>query len=135
MTLMTLTRAAFAPALAVLAVAAAVASLPAHAQAPAASPSDDPGKALLASACTVCHQIEVVTSQHHTAADWEDIIGKMVDRGATLTEAEQGQVRDYLAKAYGVEGAAAAPAAATDAAPQPAPDAPPPTPPEPPKPN
>lgn len=122
---MSFTRAALAPALAVLALAAAVISLPARAQAPAAAQAEDPGKALVASACTVCHQLEVVTAQHHTGPEWEDIIGKMVDRGATLTDAEQDQVHAYLTKNFGVEGAPAAPA--TDAAP-----AAPPTPPTPP---
>lgn len=130
---MTLTRAALAPALAVLALTAAVASLPARAQTPADPLPESPGKAVVASACTVCHQIDVVTAQHHTGAEWDDIIGKMVDRGATLTDAERGQVHDYLAKNFGVEGAPAP--AAQDAAPPaptqeptPGPEAPPPAP-------
>ena len=134
---MTLTRAALAPGptlavVAVLALAAAVISLPARAQAPADPLPESPGKALVASACTVCHQIEVVTAQRHTAAEWGDVVGKMVDRGATLTDAEQDQVQDYLAKNFGVAGAAAPATAPAEASPaQPAP--PPPTPPEPPK--
>ncbi len=116
-----------APALAltaILALAAAVVSLPARAQAPADPLPEAPGKALVASACTICHQVEVVTAQHHTAAEWEDIIGKMVDRGATLTDAEQDQVHDYLTKNFGVEGvpAAAPPAPVAPAAPPPAPN-------------
>jgi len=132
---MSFTRAALAPApalafTAVLALTAAVVSLPARAQAPADPLPESPGKALVASACTVCHQIEVVTAQHHTAAEWDDIVGKMVDRGATLTDAEQDQVQDYLVKNFGVAGAPA-PAAPDAAPPAPAPaapEAPPPTP-------
>jgi hypothetical protein len=126
--MMTPTRAALAPALAVLALTAAIVSLPARAQAPADPLPEGPGKALVASACTVCHQIEVVTAQRHTAAEWDEVIGKMIDRGATLTDAEQDQVQDYLAKNFGVGGTAAPATPPAEAAPPP-----PPTPPEPPK--
>lgn len=80
-----------------------VASLPASAQ-------DDllpeaPGKALVVKACTGCHQAAVVVAQRRTPDAWDEVIGKMIDRGAILTEAEQDEVYAYLVKAFGTDAA------------------------------
>lgn len=76
----------------------------AAASAPAA-PNDvlpeGPGKALIVRACTNCHQAPMVIAKRRTADQWDEVIGKMVDRGARLTEAEQDQVYDYLTRNFG----------------------------------
>lgn len=60
-----------------------------------------PGKELVVRACTGCHQAPMIVAKHHTADEWDELIGKMVDRGATLTEAEQDQVFQYLVANFG----------------------------------
>jgi cytochrome c5 len=108
---MTPPRSALAPVLAAPIWAALALSLPAQAQPPAQTSGDilpeSPGKALVVSACTTCHQAEVVVAKRRTAAEWDEVIGKMVDRGATLSDAEQDQIYDYLVKNFGAEGAVA----------------------------
>lgn len=66
-----------------------------------------PAKAVVVRACTSCHQSAVLVAKPHTADEWDEIIGKMVDRGAQLTDAEEDQVLAYLAKNFGPTAAAA----------------------------
>ena len=95
---MTLRRSVLAFGLAVLASA-----LPAAAQGPNDILPDDPAKALVVRACTACHQAPQVVAKRRTAEEWDTMVGKMVDRGATLTDEEQDQVYDYLVKYFGQE--------------------------------
>jgi len=101
---MTLLRALLAPGLALFAAA-----LPAAAEGPDDILPEAPAKALVVRACTACHQAPVVVAKRRTAEEWDEMIGKMVDRGAALTDAEQDQVYDYLVKNFGPEPAAAEP--------------------------
>jgi hypothetical protein len=79
------------------------------ASAVAAGPNDilpeAPAKALVVRACTGCHQASQVVAKRLTADEWDIMLGKMVDRGARLTDAEQDQVYDYLVKYFGPAGA------------------------------
>ena len=79
------------------------------ASARAAGPNDilpeAPAKALVVRACTSCHQAAQVVAKSRTAEDWDVMVGKMVDRGARLTEDEQDQVYDYLVKYFGTAAA------------------------------
>lgn len=103
---MTIRRAALA-----LSLAAAAVSLPARAEDPNAILPEAPAKALVVRACTACHQAPQVVARRRTAEEWDIMLGKMVDRGAQLTEAEQDQVYDYLVTHFGPEAApASAPA-------------------------
>jgi hypothetical protein len=79
-------------------------TLPAVAQGPNDILPEAPAKALVVRACTACHQAPQVVAKHRTAEDWDAMIGKMVDRGAMLSEDEQDQVYDYLVKYFGPEG-------------------------------
>jgi len=96
-----------------LALGAAVCSIglfaPAFAQAPGDGLPDDPAKAVILSACTSCHDIGLITVKPRSADEWDTLIGKMVDRGAALTETEQQQVLAYLIKNLGVKPADPAP--------------------------
>jgi len=71
----------------------------------AAGPNDilpeAPAKVLVVRACTGCHQAPQVVAKRLTAEEWDVMLGKMVDRGARLTEAEQDQVYDYLVTYFG----------------------------------
>ena len=51
--------------------------------------------------CSGCHVPEMVTAKRHTAAEWDDIIAKMVDHGAQATETQQDQILSYLVRFYG----------------------------------
>jgi hypothetical protein len=71
----------------------------------AAGPNDvlpeAPAKALVVRACTSCHQAPQFVAKRHTAEEWDELVAKMVDRGARLTEAEQDQVYAYLVRYFG----------------------------------
>jgi len=100
-----------------LAGAALAQTPPAVSPAPPPSPSsspadalpDGPGKAVIQTACTMCHDVSTVTEKPRAPDDWHTIIGQMVDNGAKLTAEEQDAVYAYLVKNYGKP--AAAPAA------------------------
>jgi len=62
-----------------------------------------PERALVVRACAACHAPELVVAKRHTADEWDDIIAKMVDRGAIANEDEQQQILAYLARFYGPE--------------------------------
>jgi hypothetical protein len=56
---------------------------------------------LVVRVCSGCHVPEMVTAKRHTADEWDEIIGKMVDHGAQATDAEQDQIFAYLVRFYG----------------------------------
>jgi hypothetical protein len=60
-----------------------------------------PERDLVVRTCAACHAPEIVVAKHHTADEWDEIIAKMVDRGAVATEDEQQQILSYLAKFFG----------------------------------
>jgi cytochrome c5 len=60
-----------------------------------------PERALVVRACAACHAPELVVAKHHTPEEWDDIIAKMVDRGAVANEDEQQRILDYLLRFYG----------------------------------
>lgn len=70
---------------------------------------DGPGKPLVVRACTTCHQAPMVVAKRRTADQWDEVLGKMIDRGARLTDAEQDQVYDYLVRNFGPAPAKASP--------------------------
>jgi cytochrome c5 len=57
-------------------------------------------RSLVVRTCAVCHAIEVVVAQRRTEDQWDEVIAKMVDRGAIATEEEQLQILDYLARYF-----------------------------------
>jgi cytochrome c553 len=59
---------------------------------------DDPRRALVVRACTGCHPPETIAQKRRTADEWDELIAKMVDRGAVATEQEQEQIFAYLVK-------------------------------------
>jgi len=57
-----------------------------------------PERDLVARACTACHAPELVTAKRHTPEEWDDIIAKMIDRGAQASDTEQQQILEYLVR-------------------------------------
>lgn len=93
-----------------LSTAILVACVPkAFAQSPDDALPEGPAKAIVLRACTGCHQPTVIVSKPHSADEWDDIVGKMIGRGAQLTDAEQDEVITYLAQNFGPKPAAQAP--------------------------
>jgi hypothetical protein len=50
--------------------------------------------------CAACRAPEIVVAKRHTADEWDEIIAKMVDRGAVANGDEQQQILEYLAKFF-----------------------------------
>ncbi len=69
----------------------------AAAQAPAGQLPDAPGRPTVQKVCGACHGMDVISAKGRTRADWEQVIASMVSRGAKGSDAELGQVLDYLA--------------------------------------
>ena len=60
-----------------------------------------PQRDLVVRACAACHAPEMVIAKRHTTEEWDDIIAKMVDRGAVASDEEQQQILEYLVKFFG----------------------------------
>ena len=60
-----------------------------------------PQRDLVVRACAACHAPEMVVAKRHTSDEWDEIIAKMVDRGAVASDEEQLQILQYLVKFFG----------------------------------
>jgi cytochrome c5 len=58
------------------------------------------GKALVEERCTVCHNLQTVTSAKKSRDAWQSTVERMIDKGAELNDAETTVVVDYLTEAY-----------------------------------
>jgi hypothetical protein len=97
-----------------LACAAALLAAPA-ATAQDALP-DGPGKATLMDTCTQCHDAGLISAQHRSPDEWNDILARMTGFGAVLDDAKKAEILAYLNANLGKGDAApAAPAAAAPA--------------------
>lgn len=78
---------------------------------------DGPGAAILKSRCVVCHESDIITSQHLSLGGWTNSINKMVRWGAQITPEEREVLQPDLAMYFGPKMAAshdnAQPGAAT----------------------
>lgn len=72
---------------------------PVWAQAPegAAALPEGSGKGLVASTCSKCHALSVVTSRKKRGAEWESTVNDMVAKGAQITTDEAKSIAQYLA--------------------------------------
>ena len=59
------------------------------------------GRALVQSACTQCHGIDVIVRQRRSREDWTDVVSRMVGNGAELSDEDYNQVVQYLAMNLG----------------------------------
>jgi competence protein ComEA len=69
------------------------------AQAQAAS--DDPATSAFEAMCSDCHDSERIVSPRRSKADWEDVINKMIEKGATGSAKDFETVFGYLLRHYG----------------------------------
>ena len=63
--------------------------------------TDDPAASLFVQMCVKCHEAARITALRRTKVEWEEIINKMIERGATGTEKEFEDVYGYLLRNYG----------------------------------
>ena len=62
----------------------------------------DPGKAILESACTVCHGLDGMPAHAYTSKEpYESLVRNMIAYGATITDAQLPPLVDYMFKTYG----------------------------------
>jgi mono/diheme cytochrome c family protein len=73
----------------------------AWAQAPVPALKPGPGQQTVQAVCTRCHTVGIVIARPHTAEEWDDIIGKMVNKGMVATDEQLDEIAAYLAKNYG----------------------------------
>src|SRR6266849_533815 len=59
------------------------------------------GKGIVAQKCVKCHTLDKVTKEHHTQAEWRDLLKIMAVQGLDLTTEEQDTVFGYLAANFG----------------------------------
>ena len=80
------------------AVAAFAVGGSAIAQAPVLAPGD--GQQTVQTVCTSCHTIGIVTAHPHTTEEWDEIIGKMIDKGMLASDQQLDEIAAYLSKNY-----------------------------------
>ena len=51
--------------------------------------------------CSRCHDGARITAMRRTSTEWEEVITKMIERGATGTEQELNSVFEYLLATFG----------------------------------
>ena len=80
----------------VTAIAAVAIVLMSSACTPVGSGSSGQGAELVRNKCTMCHTIDRINNARKDRASWEMTIARMRAKGAVLSDAEAGQVADYL---------------------------------------
>ena len=77
-------------------------------------PAADEAKtaALVAEVCAGCHEIERVSDQRLSAAEWQAKVTQMIGFGAAVSDADAPAVVAYLARHYGPSSATGGPGAA-----------------------
>jgi hypothetical protein len=72
-----------------------------HAQPPDAVFPADEHREVVVRVCSGCHPPELVIAQRRTVRQWDDIVARMIERGAEATEEEQLQIAAYFVRHYG----------------------------------
>ena len=71
------------------------------AQQTAGSAADDPDGELFTQMCSKCHDGARITALRRTKTEWEEVLTKMIERGAQGTEDDFQTVFGYLRRHYG----------------------------------
>jgi mono/diheme cytochrome c family protein len=64
------------------------------------------GRDLVIRACVACHPATQIVVKARTRDEWDELIGKMVDRGARASDEEQAIILEYLVEHFGPDAAA-----------------------------
>lgn len=73
---------------------------PSPTQQPSPGAGSGQGMALLEDRCTKCHSLDRVVQSRKTRDDWEDVVERMIEKGATLSHDEKDALVEYLAATY-----------------------------------
>jgi len=60
-----------------------------------------PGADVFQRVCVLCHTPDRIVSVRKSKVEWEEIIDKMITRGAQVTDDNYGPIEDYLLRNYG----------------------------------
>jgi hypothetical protein len=60
-----------------------------------------PGSSDFQATCTMCHTPDRIVSVRRTRIEWEEILDKMVTRGAQITDSNYVPIEDYLLRNFG----------------------------------
>lgn len=71
------------------------------AQQTSGGPADDPAAELFTQMCSRCHDGARITAIRRTKSEWEEVLTKMIERGATGSEDDFQNVFGYLRRHYG----------------------------------
>ena len=52
-------------------------------------------------ACVLCHTPDRIVTVRRTKTEWEEVLDKMITRGAQITDENYGPIADYLLRNYG----------------------------------
>lgn len=66
-----------------------------------AAGGDEAAKAILETACTACHDLDLVQDEHLSKEDWQMLVNSMIQKGASVEGKDVPMLVDYLAKTYG----------------------------------
>lgn len=84
-----------------LMAAAPLGQTPAQQAPPGPTSADDPGAALFGQMCIKCHDAARITAMRRTGTEWEEVLTKMIEKGATGTEKEFETVYGYVLRNFG----------------------------------
>ncbi|MES2255391.1 MAG: cytochrome c [Pseudomonadota bacterium] len=84
-----------------LAPLAAIFSLTIGACAHAQELPEGKGKAVVQTACSQCHSVDIILGQPRSRGDWMDVVSRMVGNGAELSDDDFNLVIEYLATNLG----------------------------------
>jgi competence protein ComEA len=63
--------------------------------------TDDPTYELFSQTCSKCHDAARITAVRRTKSEWEDVLTKMIEKGATGSEEDFQNVFGFLRRHYG----------------------------------
>ena len=92
---------ALCAALLVLTISTAAAFGQSGQQQSSGTPADDPANELFMQTCNRCHDAARITALRRTKTEWEEVINKMIERGATGSEEDFMTVFGFLRRHYG----------------------------------
>lgn len=66
----------------------------------ASASNDTAAKQVLMDVCTACHDLDLVSDQHLSKDEWQQVVTSMVAKGANLADKDAPVLVDYLSRTY-----------------------------------
>ncbi len=64
---------------------------------------DGPGKDVLLTTCTMCHDLQRIKLGRRTSEEWEETLVTMLNEGAPIDDREFALVHHYLSRVFGID--------------------------------